>query len=168
MTAPPPPVGSDAGDYAPRSGSELALPPVLREYVAGLESWTRANARDARWDSLRFWGLKLPAIFASGAAGVLGLLNLPLIAAIAAGIGTVCVLVDSLNPGGQLRNAHLRAVHDLRNLQSHVLTTWRVGVLRGEHERELAASILADAEEGRVKIAEELQAAETMLDAKRS
>jgi hypothetical protein len=168
VAAPPPPVGPRAQTLDSSLRGEPELPPVLEHVLSELERWAQDNRRDARHDSVRFWALKLPAILASAAAGVLGLLKLELVAAVAAAIATVCVLVDGVNPGGAVRNAHLRAVHDLRSLQQDMLSAWRMGNLRGADQTELAASLLDMADQGRHKVGNELRTAETMLGAQRS
>ena len=56
------------------------------------------------------------------------------------------MLIDAVHPGGQLRNAHLRAIHDLRDIQHQVLNDWRIGKLKGKPLELLAASVLEAAE----------------------
>lgn len=137
------------------------LEPELQAFIGELEEWAAANARDARRDTVRFWLFKLPAILSSAASGVLSLERLEVVAAVLAAVATVCVLIDAVNPGGQLRNAHTRAVHDLRDLEHFVLNEWRVGRLKGCEAGPLAAKILQEAIERRERIARDLRAAET-------
>lgn len=94
-----------------------------RELVAELEEleeWANLNARDAKRDSVRFWVFKIPAILASSCAGAFGYFGLEAATVVSGAIGSICVLVDGVNPGGRLRNVHVRAVHDLRQLQNEV------------------------------------------------
>jgi hypothetical protein len=71
------------------------------------------------------------------------------------------VLIDAVYPGGQLRNAHVRAVHELRSLQHQVMNDWRVGTLKLKNPTELAATVLQSAEKVRNRIATDLQLAQT-------
>ncbi len=137
------------------------IPPELGAFVSELEQWAALNARDARRDTVRFWSLKVPALLSSASAGVLAIGELGTIAAILAAVASTCVLIDAVNPGGQLRNAHLRAVHDLRLLQHQIMNNWRIGTLRGKSESRLAAEILQSAEKARDKVAADLRIAET-------
>ena len=84
-----------------------AMPPELNAFISELDTWAALNERDVRRDTIRFWAFKLPAIISSASAGVLALEHLVTIAAILAAVASACVLIDAVNPGGQLRNAHL-------------------------------------------------------------
>jgi hypothetical protein len=136
----------------------------LQAYVQKLEVWALQNQADARQDTIRFWALKLPAILFSAASSILILLKLEVVAAIAAAVATICVLIDGVNPGGMLRNAHLKAVHELRSLQHEVVAQWQVGSLRGEPASELAASILSSGQATWARIGADLRAAETAFE----
>lgn len=149
MTAPPPPEGV------------VEWPAPLARFIRELEDWTALNLRDARRDTLRYWILKLPAVLSAASAGVLTLADLSLISAILAAVASTCVLIDAVNPGGQLRNAHLRAAHDLRQLQHSMLNRWRVGILRSEQPVTLAAEMIESAQSQWQRIAGDLRAAET-------
>jgi hypothetical protein len=133
--------------------------------VDELERRAMINERDARHDSVRFWALTLPAIASSAAAGLLAVADLDTAAAVLAAIASACGLVDAVNPRGQLRNAHLRAVHDLRKLEHRVANEWRVGVLRGDNRDALAATILETAQRARDDVGDALRAAETSFAA---
>jgi hypothetical protein len=129
--------------------------------MSELEQWAVLNAHDARNDTIRFWLLKLPAIVSSAAAGVLAMNHLETVSAVLAALASGCVLIDAMNPGGQLRNAHMRAVHDLRALEHQVMNDWRIGTLKGKNPNRLAAEIIEGAEKIRDRVAGELRAAET-------
>jgi hypothetical protein len=137
------------------------IPSQLQAFVAELEEWAILNDRDARMDTLRFWSLKIPTILSSALAGVLAVTHLNTIAAMLAAFASACVLIDAVNPGGQLRNAHLRAVHDLRGLQHRIMKNWRIGILRDKAGNCLAAEILESAQKIRDKITADLRAVET-------
>ena len=133
----------------------------MQALLSELEEWATLNRRDALRDSFRFWILKLPAVLSSVSSGILAIAHIEMIAAILAATASACVLIDAVHPGGQLRNAHLRAVHDLRNLQQKIVNEWRVGSLRGRGANDLAAQILESSEGKREKIAAEIRSAET-------
>ncbi len=140
------------------------MPDELRQFVVELEDWARLNHADARKDTIRFWVLKIPAVVSSAAAGVLALGDLTAVAAVLAAVASACVLIDGVNPGGQLRNAHLRAVHELRALQHEIVNGWRMGTLQGRSGNALAATLLEQGEVERKKIANDLKAAETSFE----
>jgi hypothetical protein len=137
------------------------MPPQLQAFIGELDAWAALNERDVRRDAIRFWALKLPAILSSASAGVLALEHLGTIAAILAAVASACVLIDAVNPGGQLRNAHLRAVFDLRELEYDVVNNWRSGSLKGTASDQLAAEILDAARKVRERIFSDLKTAET-------
>jgi hypothetical protein len=137
------------------------MPPELRAFIAELDAWATLNERDVRRDTIRFWALKLPAIVSSASAGVLALEHLGTIAAILAAVASACVLIDAVNPGGQLRNAHLRAVFDLRELEYDVVNNWRIGSFKGTPPGQLAAETLEGARKVRERIFSDLKMAET-------
>jgi hypothetical protein len=137
------------------------MPGELQSFISELEDWARLNQADARHDTIRFWSLKVPAILSSASAGVLAINHLETAAAILASIATACILIDGVNPGGQLRNAHVRAVHDLRTLQHQLVNDWRVGCLRGTNTNNLAAELLLKGEKAREEVASALRSAET-------
>jgi hypothetical protein len=137
------------------------MPDELRQFLAEVEQWVRDNQRDARSATIRFWALKTPALLSASAAGILGATGLRTTAAVLAAVASLCVLIDGVYPGGLLRNAFMRAVHELRALQNQVVADWRVGSLRGSEQRALAADILAKAQDRYQAIADELRTAET-------
>jgi hypothetical protein len=129
----------------------------------GLDRWATSNERDARNDAIRFWIFKIVAILSSSGSGVLTYLGWKFVNIVLAAAATVCVSLDGLYPGGTLRNAHLGAVHDLRDLEQNSLTEWRKGIANGEDQRKLEARILGDIETERKKIEANLRQAETQL-----
>src|SRR5206468_6308994 len=161
----PPPLAPAAAPGQPPTDFSV-MPAELAAFLRELESWVQANAADATRATVRFWPLKVPAALSSGASAILALLGLKLISAIAGAIAGLCVVVDGVNPGGLLRNAFLRAVHELRELENDVLSRWRVGTLRGEEPQKLAADILEGSRSEYKRIAEELRIAETAFHPK--
>jgi hypothetical protein len=137
------------------------LHPKLRAFVSELEEWATLNAQDVKNDTFRFWAFKLPAVLSSACAGVLAVTHFNTLAAVLAALASASILIDAVNPGGQLRNAHLRAVHDLRSLQHRIVTDWRIGIIENKSAASLAAEILRSAEEARAKVEADLRAAET-------
>jgi hypothetical protein len=141
--------------------ADAEMPPELRAFIDELDAWATLNERDVRRDTIRFWALKLPAIVSSASAGVLALEHLGTIAAILAAVSRACVLIDAVNPGGQLRNAPLRAVVDLRELEYDVVNNWRIGSLQGAPSGQLAVETLQGARKVRERIFLDLKMAET-------
>ena len=162
--AAPPEVDLEASAApSPTTMSDQEMPPALRSFLSEIEQWAKLNERDAKRDTRRFWMLKAPAILSSAFSGILALNHLTIVSAIFAAVTTACVIIDAVNPGGHLRNAHLRAFHDLRSLEHEALSQWRVGSLSGSATAKLTAGILKDAEKVRERIARELRTAETMF-----
>jgi hypothetical protein len=140
------------------------MPGELAAVIDELEAWTQANLTDARRSSMRFWMLKIPALLASAGSGLLTLTDSKALAAGAAAVSALCIGLDALNPGGQLRNAFVRAVHDLRALEQRLVDEWRIGILRGQEPRQLAADIIERSRAEWDRIAGELKAAESAVD----
>lgn len=143
------------------SGSDIH--PDLAAYCAEIEAWAISNRNDSRWDALRYFALKAPAVASSGLAAVFAAQHWTTWAAWLAAAASVCTLADALNPSGQLRNAHLRAFHQLRELESRIVNDWRIGKLSGKDHDAVAATVLGSAQKERDKISRDLQAAETSL-----
>jgi hypothetical protein len=128
-----------------------------------LEAWASLNAADARRDSLQFWLLKIPAILASACAGLFGYFNLQAATIITGAIGSICILIDGLNPRGSLRNVHIRAVHDLRQLQSEIKAKLRYASPAKDSLEEILASISELVQSERRRIGNYLREAESAL-----
>jgi hypothetical protein len=139
------------------------MPTALREQLMDLETWAQGNRRDARWDTLKFWGLKIPAIVVSAGSGVSAYFKVDSVAVIGGAVASLCVLIDALNPGGALRNAHLRAFNDLRILQNRMKSEWQVGFLHNEDPKSLAAKIIEGATKEKERINDAITNAETSL-----
>ena len=164
VAAAPPP----GGEYVPYRTDPDPFPPQLARVVGEIEAWASANAKDARRDRVAYWALKTPAIVSSALSGVLVLKGWQLTAVILAGIATVCVLIDGLQPRGALRNAHWRAVHELRGLSQSIRFQWDEAVLRRQARDDLAADILRDSRTRIQQIGAALQEAESLLGANES
>jgi len=136
-----------------------------RQFIAELEDlerWAMANTDDARRDAIWFWSMKIPAVLASSFAGVFGYLDLKVATLITGATGSVCVIIDGLNPRGALRNTHVRAVHDLRRLQNEIkqgLRYSKPGKDLPEHLESLARHVQSE----QSRISEYLREAETAL-----
>ena len=124
-----------------------------------------ANKRDAFWDTVAFWSLKIPAILAAASAGVWAHFELTAVSVIAGAIASVCVIIDGTHPRGMLRNTHLRAYHDLRILTTRMMTAWRARN-RNAREETTAARIIREAEAERQRIAAYVRDADTALNYK--
>jgi hypothetical protein len=139
------------------------LPNELREFIGEIEQWAKANAKDARKDKFSFWTLKIPAILSSAFASFLAAVHLNIWASLLAAMASACILIDAAFPRGQLFRAHLRAVHDLRNIQHEIMNRWRAASFDDKNKNRLAADILKMAEQTRSRIARELRTAETAM-----
>lgn len=142
------------------------MPANLRNQLADLEAWAVANQRDARNDAIRFWVLKIPAIIASASAGIFAFYEWEVVPLIAGAVASACVLIDGLNPGGALKNAHYKAFFEIRELEVAMQAEWRIESYKATTPTEknaLGSSIIRNAERKRGKIAEELKKAETAL-----
>jgi uncharacterized membrane protein YfbV (UPF0208 family) len=144
-----------------RGATEVELPPQLAAFLEELEVWALANRKDARAATWRYWALKAPAVLSSSTSGVSVLSHQPAVAAVAAAIASVCVLADGVYPGGQLRNAFIKAFHEIRALENQVANDWRIATLRESPSGRAAADILERAQSSYNKIADALRAAET-------
>jgi hypothetical protein len=140
-----------------------SIPAELREYLQELEMWAQLNQRDLRGDTLAYWLLKVPAILASACSGILTASDVAILPGVLAALASACVLIDAFQPRGQLRNAHLRAIYDIRSLEHQIVSRWRVGSLRGVPDNKLAADILEESQQKQRKIEAELRAAETPI-----
>jgi hypothetical protein len=148
----------------PSFGDEVAaaMPVALKLQLIDLESWALANRRDSRRDAIRFWSLKIPAMVVSAGSGIAAYIK-PSVALVAGAVAGMCVLIDSLNPGGALRNTHLRAFNDLRILQERMKSQWQVGFLRHEDHELLAAKIIEGATKEKERINKAITDAEASL-----
>jgi hypothetical protein len=143
----------------PRPG----MPTAFSEQVKLIEQWALDNRSDSKHDTWRFWMLKIPAIAVSASSGVFAYYKLDGVAVIAGAVASLCVLIDGLNPGGALRNVHLRAFNDLRSLEARMLSDWDVGSLRSNDLNLLAAKIIESAQKEKDRIQAYLNEAETSL-----
>jgi hypothetical protein len=155
------------------SPSEMELesmPAILLLQLQELESWALANRKDSRRDAVRFWVLKIPAVVVASCAGIFAFFSWEAGAVVASAVASICVLIDGLNPGGALRNAHYQAFYDLRNLQQEMRVQWRIQSWKAKEDdarNELAAHIIEDSKMEISRIAASLRDAESALGARR-
>jgi hypothetical protein len=149
-------------DEVPTTLKYQGLPRGLRYELLEIEEWATANRRDALWDAIAFWGLKIPAVLAAASAGVWAYFNLTLVSVIAGAVASLCVIIDGIHPRGMLRNTHLRAYHDLRMLSSQMISKWRSRRPESNVET-VAARIIREASDERRRIAAYIRDAETAL-----
>ena len=117
-------------------------------------------------DAVRFWLLKIPAIIGAASAGIFAFYQWEVAPLVIGGVASACVLIDGLNPGGALRNAHYKAFYELRELQGSMVTMWRVEQHKAttpQAQAELASMIIKDSEKKKARISEDLKKAETAL-----
>jgi hypothetical protein len=141
------------------------LPTDLGNYISELEEWAKGNKRDAYYDALAFWSLKVPAMLSAASAGVWAHFELTTVSVIAGAIASLCVIIDGVHPRGMLRNIHLRAYHDLRNLTTKMVSAWRTRN-RNAKEDTVVTKIIKDSETERDRIAAYIRDAETALNYK--
>jgi hypothetical protein len=146
---------------APSSAAD-AIPTHLRDYLDRLETWAKDNARDARRDAVAFWILKVPAILAAASAGVWAYFDQKAVSVIAGAVASLCVILDGVHPRGVLRNTHLRAVHDLRNLTAGMMAKWQTRDGKSKDDNAVKR-IIQEAESERERIGTYIRDAETSL-----
>src|SRR5690349_1280376 len=160
------PIGKGSGKAHDFSFIPKHVPAAYRrQFIAEieeLERWAIANAEDAKRDSIWFWSLKIPAILASSFAGVFGYFDLKVATLITGAAGSVCIIIDSLNPRGSLRNVHIRAAHDLRQLQNEIKEKLRYSTPNQQFP-ELLESLSKRVQSEQSRIAEYLRESETAL-----
>jgi len=139
------------------------LPKDLKAQINQLEKWAADNLAESKTDRVMFWVLKLPAIFASASAGLLAHFQMPT-ASLLVGFGaSFCVLIDSITHFGTLRNAHRRAVHDIRKLTNGMIDNWQSKrpLGPGANGDSVAQKIITDAKKEKDRIADYLRNVET-------
>jgi hypothetical protein len=131
---PRPASGFAPADSAPRTDSEAATPEfrpgsfapetAIDEQIHDLERWAEANLARDKKDKIRYWVLRGAAFSgASGAALCAGLAR-PHATVVFGVLSAVCIAIDAAWPSDSFRNAHRRAVYDLRELQNTLKLRW--------------------------------------------
>jgi hypothetical protein len=100
--------------------AETAIDAQLSE----LERWALANLQRDRQQLVRFWLLKGAAFIGASVAAVAAALTAPRVAIGFATLAALCTAIDAAWPSSSFRNAHQRAVQDLRELQNNVKLKW--------------------------------------------
>ena len=117
----PPPAG--VASPAPRSGwfsPEIAI----TAQIADLERWALANISRDRQQTVRFWLLKGTAFIVAAGAAVAAALGQDRVAIGLSTLAALIIAVDAAWPVASFRNAHQRAVKDLRELENGVMLSW--------------------------------------------
>jgi hypothetical protein len=148
----------------PPASIRIPIPRELAEQIDGINQWAKANRREARWESVWFWALKVPVIVATAGYGLLAknvsAEGIAWVGAISAG----CVLVDGLLRPGILRNFHHRAYFELRTLADDLFDQWDAAALLGDERHNVIASrLIEDARKRKAKVAAYLADAESSL-----
>ena len=147
-----------------RSGAvETDLPELLSNALLELEEWARKNQRQADRNAIAFWLFKGPAIAASGSLIIWDHFGMNGVGVVAGSIAGILVAIDGLNPRGQLRNAYLRSVHDIRQLENRIMNKWRVR--QHSDGSEAIRSIIQEAQIERERIENRLRDVETGMEA---
>ena len=147
---------------SPPPHHDSKMPDELQDQLDEFETWAINNKNDARMDTFAFWMLKVPAILASASAGVWAQFNWTTVSVISGAIASLCVIIDGIHPRGMLRNTHLCAYHDIRNLTLHMMSEWRSRATNTNHDN-VARKIISEVEPERQRIAEYVRNAETAL-----
>jgi hypothetical protein len=164
------PSGADVAPHVGDLAVEKEMPEALRRHLTDLSCWASENLKESRRDLFRLWLLKGPAIVASASAGILTFKEANAYAPLVGAVGSLCVLLDGVFPAGERRNIHLRAHHDIQQLQQTAIARWRRGYLRGKEPKDLdqlAADIIHEAEIEMKRIAAYVRDAETKLPERR-
>ncbi len=165
--APPPAWNGEAVTYpaeTPRAedrpaslGSAERAERDFTDRLRYLEDWAHENHKDARRDTIAFWILKVPAVVSSVCAGLIEHYHWDAASLTLGAIASFCIIIDGVRPRGMLRNVHLRAVYDIRDLvarmQGQLASTEgdRIQAIRkiigaSETERQRILSYIRDAE----------------------
>ena len=101
-----------------RLSSETAIDARSRDRTLAFANLHRAAA------TVRFWLLKGAAFIGAAVAAVAAALAAPRVAIGFATLAALCTAIDAAWPSSSFRNAHQRAVQDLRELQNNVKLKW--------------------------------------------
>jgi hypothetical protein len=186
----PPPKGS--GTYSAVQGLRSEPPPegeaintegltpgafapqiAIDSQIADLERWALANVRSDRRQTLRFWALKGVAFVGAVVAAVLASLGHHQVVVVFASISALCVAIDAAWPSSSFRNAHARAVQDLRELENALKLKWdKVRLANPDPKAPAriahALALLDEVQAKREEIGKYLGAAEASPDVQRS
>jgi hypothetical protein len=161
-----PPVRGSISSEAPRSGfapapdvprfdheageasdarrlASFAPDSAIDEQIADLERWALGNLARDRREKLRFWVLRGIAFLGAAGAAVAAGFGASKVAIVLAGLAALAVAVDAAWPSGAFKNAHQRAVYDLRELQNTLKLRW--DKVRLAHPEPLARERIAHA-----------------------
>ena len=92
--------------------------------IGDLERWALANLHRDRQQLIRFWLLKGLAFVGSVVAVVLAALGHEWVVVGFGVLSALCVAIDAAWPVSSFRNAHQRAVQDLRELENLLMLKW--------------------------------------------
>src|SRR5690606_36832011 len=104
--------------------SDFSPEKSIQNIISDLEDWARAILRQHRIDGTRQWVLKGIGFFAAVASAAGGAISMPRLAISAGIVAAIAIAVDAAWPSSGDRNARLRAVHDLRELQHSLNLKW--------------------------------------------
>ncbi len=112
-------------NYAKRPVSaDFSPEKSIQTIITDLEDWARAILRQHRIDATRHWVLKGMSFFAAVSSAAGGALMMPRLAIGSGIVAAIAIAVDAAWPSSGDRNARLRAVHDLRELQHTLNLKW--------------------------------------------
>ena len=115
----------EAGEsYEARVPGTFAPESAIDAQIEDLEAWALANLSRDRREKLRFWVLRGIAFLGATGAAVAAGFAVGKVAIALAGLAALAVAIDAAWPSGAFKNAHQRAVYDLRELQNTLKLRW--------------------------------------------
>jgi hypothetical protein len=169
----PPPGDGEAINTEGLTPGAFAPQIAIDSQIADLERWALANVRSDRRQTLRFWALKGVAFVGAVVAAVLAALGHQQVVVVFASISALCVAIDAAWPSSSFRNAHARAVQDLRELENALKLKWdKVRLANPDPKAPAriahALALLDEVQAKREEIGKYLGAAEASPDVQRS
>jgi len=118
---PPPPEALDP--LAPSAALGFSPDKAVTEQLNTLETWARANQRDAFIGSLRFWLLKGPAFLCAVAASIAQTIGQGRAVIVLGAVAALAIAIDAAWTG-PMTHVYRRAIQDIRTLQNSVKLKW--------------------------------------------
>jgi len=106
------------------AGGPFSPEDALNEQIEDLERWVRANERGERWESIRFWVLRVPAFICALVATAGATYGDVRVVVGVAGAVALLVVIDSAWVVAMAHNPLVRALRDLRRLQNTAKLRW--------------------------------------------
>lgn len=146
--------------------SSKTLPYEFDRQVSTLEKWAKRNKKNSRNDFIYFWTLKGIAIFFSAFSAVFIYFNSEILTIFVSSFAALCIALDGVIHPGMLRNIHLTAFHEIRELEHTIVDMWSLGISCGENIKQLKRRIYQKIMIDKKRISEYLKTAEASLGAR--